>query len=93
VNHEEDHQMHEVEHEFPCEYYKQENFDETHHVEDIIHEEAPHEDETSIFSPSFDEIIQDSIPPTHQKENMVSYTPFQVFDVVLFHDLESEEVL
>jgi hypothetical protein len=86
VNHEEDHQIHEVEHEFPCEYVEEEHFDETHHVEDLIHEEAPHEDEASIFSPPFDEVIQASIPPTHEEENMVSYTPFQVFDVASFHD-------
>jgi hypothetical protein len=47
----------------------------------------------SIFSPPFDEVIQASIPPAHEEKNVVSYTPFQVFDVALFHDWESEEVL
>jgi hypothetical protein len=90
VNHEDDHQIHE--HEFPCEY-EEEHFDETHHVEDLTHKEAPHEDEALTFSPLFDEVIQASIPPAHEEENMVSYTPFQVFDDALFYDLESEEVL
>jgi hypothetical protein len=47
------------------------------------------------FSPlsDEDEVIQASIPPTHEEENVVSCTPFQVFDVASFHDLESEEVL
>jgi hypothetical protein len=94
VTHEEDHQIHEVEHELPCEPVE-EHFDEAHHVEDPNHEEAPHEDKTSVFSPlsNEDEVIQASIPPAHEEENVVSYTPFQVFDVASFHDLESEEVL
>jgi hypothetical protein len=43
-----------------------------------------------IFSPLFVEVIQDSIPPAHEEDNMVSYTPFQVSDIASFHDLESE---
>jgi hypothetical protein len=48
-----------------------------------------------VFSPlsNEDEVIQASIPPTHEEENVVSCTPFQVFDVASFHDSESEEVL
>jgi hypothetical protein len=84
VNHEEDHQMHKVEHELPCEYAKEEHFDKTHHVEGLIHEKAPHEDEVSVFSPPFDEVIQASIPRTHEEENMVSYTPFQVLMLLYF---------
>jgi hypothetical protein len=90
VNHEEYYQE---EHEFPCEYPEEEHFDETHLVEYLIHEDSPHEGDALIFSPPFDEVIQASIPPTHEEKNMVSYTPFQKFNVVLFHDLESEEVL
>jgi hypothetical protein len=45
------------------------------------------------FFPPFDEAIQASILPVYEEENVVSYTPFQVFDVSLFHDLESEEVI
>jgi hypothetical protein len=81
VKHEEDHQIYKVEHELPCEYAKEEHFDETHHVEDLIHEKAPHKDEASIFAPLFDEVIQTSIPPSHEKENVVSHNPFQDFDV------------
>jgi hypothetical protein len=62
--HEEDHQ---IDHDFPCKYVEEENFNETHHVEDLIHEEAPHEDEASLFSPLFDEFIQASIPLAHEK--------------------------
>jgi hypothetical protein len=49
----------------------------------------------SVSIPWFDEdeVIQASIPPTYEEENMVSSTPFQVFYFVSFHDLESEEVL
>jgi hypothetical protein len=49
----------------------------------------------SVFYPlsNEDEVIQASIPLAHEEENMVSCTPFQVFDVASFHDLESEEVL
>jgi hypothetical protein len=36
VDHENDHQMHQVEHELPCEYTKK-HLDETHHVEDSTH--------------------------------------------------------
>ena len=85
--------MHEVEHEFPCEYVEEEHFDETHLVEYLIHEEAPHENEASIFAPLFDEVIQASIPPAHEEENVVSDTPFQLFEVASFHDSKSEEVL
>jgi hypothetical protein len=42
VNHEEDYQE---ECDFPFEYVKEEHFDETHIVEDLIHEEDPHKDE------------------------------------------------
>ena len=90
MNHEENYQE---EHEFPCEYVEEEHFDETHLVEDLIHEEDPHEDEASVFAPPFDEVIQASIPPAHEENNVVSYTPFQKFNIVLFHDSESEEVL
>jgi hypothetical protein len=90
VSHEEDHQ---IEHEFPCEYTEEELFDETHHVEILIHEEDPHEDEAPLFAPPFDEVIQASIPPAHEEENMVIYNPSQVFDVVSFHDSESEYVI
>jgi hypothetical protein len=38
VNHEEDHQ---VELELLCEYSEEEHFDETRHVDNLIHEEAP----------------------------------------------------
>jgi hypothetical protein len=46
-----------------------------------------------IFSPLFDEVIQNSIPLAQEKENMVNYNPFQVFDDASFHDSESKEVL
>jgi hypothetical protein len=94
VTHEEDHQVHKVEHELPCEPVE-EHFDEARHVEDPNHKEAHHEDKTSIFAPlsNEDEVIQASIAPTHEEENVVSYTSFQVSDVASFHDLESEEVL
>jgi hypothetical protein len=78
---------------YPCEYAEEEHIDETHLVEDIIHKDSLHEDEVLIFAPPFDEFIQASFPPAHEEENVVSYTPFQVFDVALFYDLESEEVL
>jgi hypothetical protein len=39
---------------------------------------GPHEDEVLVFSPPFDEFIQDSIPPAHEEENAVSYFPFQI---------------
>jgi hypothetical protein len=85
--------MHKVEQEFPCEYAEEEHFDKTHHVEGIIHKETPHEDEASIFDPPFEKVIQASISPAHEEENVVSYTHFQFFDVALFHDSESEEVI
>jgi len=90
VNHEEDHQVHE--HEFPYGYSKEEHFDGTHLVEYLIHEEVPYEYELLVFAPSFDEVIQSSIPPTHEEANMVSYTPFHDFDDALLYDSESEEV-
>jgi len=93
VNHEEDHQIHELEHELPCEYDEEYHFDETHHVEYLIHEEALHEDKASIFYPLLDEVIQATIPLAQKEENVVIYTPFQVFVVALFHDSESEDVL
>jgi hypothetical protein len=46
VSHEEDYQE---EHEFPCEYAEEEHFDETHLVEYLIHEEAPHEDKVHWY--------------------------------------------
>jgi hypothetical protein len=87
VTHEESHQVHKVEHELLYEPIE-EHFNEAHHVEDPIHEE----DETSVFSPPFDEdeVIQTSIPPAHEEENVVSCTPFQVFDVGSSYDLESD---
>jgi hypothetical protein len=45
------------------------------------------------ISPPFDEVIQASIPPAQEEKNVVSYTPFQVFDVDAFHEWESEDVL
>jgi hypothetical protein len=90
VNHEEDYQE---EHELPGEYAEEEHFDETHLVEDLIHEEAPHEDEASVLAPSFDEAIQASIPLAHGKKNVVSYTHFQNFDDALFYDSKNEEVI
>jgi hypothetical protein len=59
-------------------------------------EELPHdstEDEVLVFAPLFDKVIQASIPPTEEEENVVSRFPFQVFDDALFYDLESKEVL
>ena len=61
MNHEENYQE---EHELPCEYVEEEHFDETHLVKDLIHEEAPHDEEALVFSPPFDEVIQVSIPRT-----------------------------
>jgi hypothetical protein len=90
MNHEEDHQ---IEHVLPCEYVEEDHFDETHYVGDLTHEDDPREDEAPVFAPPFDEVIQASIPPSHEEENMVSFTPFQVFDIVSFHDSESEELL
>jgi hypothetical protein len=77
--HKENHQPFEVEHELHCELIEG-HFNETHH-----------EDKTFVFSPPVneDEVIQASIPPAHEEENMVSCTSFQVFDVASFHDLES----
>jgi hypothetical protein len=78
-----------------CESSDEKHFDETFHVENVIHIEAPHEDETLVFSPlsNEDEVIQASIPHAHEEEKVVSFTPFQVFDVASFHDLETQEVL
>jgi hypothetical protein len=90
VNHEEYYQE---EHEFPYEHVEEEHFDEIHLVEDLIQKEAPHEDKSTIFSPPFDEVIQDLIPPTHKEKNVVSYTLFQNFNVALFYDSESKEVI
>jgi hypothetical protein len=94
VTHEKGHQVHKVEHEMPYEPIE-EHFDEAHYVEDAILEEGSHEDKTSVVAPlsKEDEVIQAPIPSAHEEENEVSYTPFQVFDVASFHDLESEEVL
>jgi hypothetical protein len=91
VNPEKDHQIHE--HQLPCEYVEEEHFVETHHVENLIHEEALHEDKAPILSPLFNEFIQASIHLPHEEENMVTYTPFQVFDVASFHVSKREEVL
>jgi hypothetical protein len=90
VNHEEYYQE---EHEFPCECVKEEHFGKTHFVKDLIHEETPHEDEALIFSPPSSEVMQASIPPSYEEKNVVSFTPFQVFDFPLLCDSESEEVL
>jgi hypothetical protein len=38
-----------------------------HHVEDLIHKEAPHEDKTLVSTPPLDEVIQASIPPAQTK--------------------------
>jgi hypothetical protein len=46
-----------------------------------------------IVSPLFSEVIQASIPTTHEEENMVIYTPFQICYVVSFNYLKIEEVL
>jgi hypothetical protein len=90
VNHEEYYQE---EHEFPCEHAKEEHFHETHHVEDLIQKEAPHEEKDLVFYPPFDEVIQTPVPPVHNENNMVSYTPFQDFDDALYYDSESEDML
>jgi hypothetical protein len=41
----------------------------------------------------FDQVIQDFDSPAQQEVNTVSYFTFQAFDIALFYDLESEEVL
>jgi hypothetical protein len=94
VTHEEDHQVHKVEHELPCEPIE-EHFDEAHHVEDPNHKEAPHEDKTSYLLLYLMKMKSSKLPfLLHMKKRtLVSCTPFQVFDVASFHDLESEEVL
>jgi hypothetical protein len=51
-----------------------------------------HEDEVMVSAPPFDEVIQASIHPTQEEENVVSHFPFQVFDDALFYDSESEEI-
>jgi hypothetical protein len=51
-----------------------------------------HEDEVLVFAPPFDEVIQASIPPAQEEENVVSHFPFQVFDDALFYDSEGEEI-
>jgi hypothetical protein len=43
-----------------------------------------------VFEPPFDEVIQSSIPPAQEEENVVSHFPFQILNDALFHD---EEVL
>jgi hypothetical protein len=58
--------------------------------EDIC-EEPPHEDEVLVFAPPFDEVIQASIPPAQEEENVVSYFPFQILDDALFHDLKMKK--
>jgi hypothetical protein len=58
-----------------------------------ICKETPHEDQVLVFAPTFYEVIQASIPPTQEEENVVSCFPLQIFDDDLFHDLENEEVL
>jgi hypothetical protein len=71
------------------------HLDEARHVEDPNHRETPHKHNTFVFAPlsNEDEVIQASNPPAHEEENVVSCTPLQIFDIVLFHDSESEEVL
>jgi hypothetical protein len=48
-----------------------------------------------VLTPPFDEdeVAQAPIPPSHEDQNVVSTTLFQVFDSydASFHDLESEE--
>jgi hypothetical protein len=46
-----------------------------------------------VSAPPFDEVIQASIPPAQEEENVVSHFPFQDFDDALFYDSESEEVV
>jgi hypothetical protein len=68
------------------------------HEEGLIESTPPHEDETLVWVPPFDEdeVIQASVPPSHEDKNdEVSCTLFQVFDSydASFHDLENEEFL
>jgi hypothetical protein len=51
-----------------------------------VKEEAPHEDKVLVFAPPFDKVIQASIPPTQEEDNVVSHFPFQDFDDALFYD-------
>jgi hypothetical protein len=56
--------------------------DSTEDNKDLIEEREPeevsHEDEVMVFAPPFDEVIQASIPPAQEEENVVSHFPFQV---------------
>jgi hypothetical protein len=58
-----------------------------------VKEEAPHEDEVLMSTPLFDEVIQGSMPPTHEEDNPISYTHFEDFDDAPFYDSKSEQVL
>jgi len=80
---EERHWAHEVEQEIPHESIEEEGLDEAHHVEGQVHEgliesTTPREEDMLAFSPPFDEdeVTQDSSPPSHEDNNMVSCTLF-----------------
>jgi len=55
--------------------------------ENVI-EEASHENKVLMISLPFDEVIQGFDTPAQEKVNTISFFPFQVFDDVLFCDLE-----
>jgi hypothetical protein len=76
VSHQEHYQE---ENELPFEYVEEEQFDETHLVGDLIHEEAPHEDESLIFSPPLDEVIQASIFPAQEEKKRGKLHSFSSF--------------
>jgi len=61
-------------------------------VEEQEPEDVNHEDEVSMLSPHFDEVIQDPIHPTQEGKNEVNHFPFQVFDDVLFYHSKGEEI-
>jgi hypothetical protein len=52
--------------------------------------EPKQNDEVSTYAPPSDEVIQKPISPAQQKDDEVSFFPFQDFDDTLFHDSESE---
>ena len=54
-------------------------------------EDIKHDDEIIMFSPPFDETIQEPIPLAQEEEDEVSHFPFQVFDDTLIYDSEGEE--
>jgi hypothetical protein len=60
-------------------------------VEDMAEEMEPKKNvEVSTYAPPSDEVIQDLVSPARQKDDEVSFFPFQDFDDTLFHDLENE---